>query len=82
MKNLTKLIYWILIINIFVSLITSFIILAAEGNNHTVNFVWNFNSVYLFSVFLGFIILYPILFFFVYIISFVLMKIIGIFVKK
>ncbi|MBL7147508.1 MAG: hypothetical protein ISS82_01650 [Nanoarchaeota archaeon] len=80
-KTITSLIYWILIINIPISLISSFIILAAEGNNKTINFVWNFDSTYLFTVFLGFVIIYPFLFLMFYIVSYLLIRLIRIFIK-
>lgn len=81
-ETITNLIFWILIINIPISLGLSFVIIAMEGNNYTVNFVWDFNPIYLFSVFLGFIVLYPILFISLYLMSYIIIKIIRIFVKK
>ena len=79
---ITKLVFWLLVIDIPLSLILSFIIIAAECNNNTVAFFWNFDIVYLFSVFLGFLILYPFMFFALYLVTFIFIKITKRFVKE
>jgi len=81
-KIITKLIYWILIINIPLSIASSFLIIALEGNSKGLNLVWNFTPDYFFAVFLGFLIAYPFSFFFLYTVSFVLIKLVKMFIKS
>jgi len=81
-KMLGNLIYWILIINIPSSVILSALLGATEGNHGTVQFIWNLNSHYFFAIFLGFLLVYPFLFLTLYLISFVLISLYGLFIKK
>ena len=73
--DIIKLINKILFYNIFISLILSIIIIAGEGTNKVLYFNFNINSSYILAVFLGFIILYPALFFMIYILAFIILKI-------
>lgn len=72
--DIIKLINKILLYNIFISLISSIIIIAGEGTNKILYFNFNINSSYILAVFLAFIILYPALFFMIYILVFIFLK--------
>lgn len=76
-KNLLeRTVYIILIVNIFISLIASSLILSFKGSENNLLFSFENGPEFVMAVFLSFIIFYPFMFFILYLITFFMLMII------
>lgn len=80
-KSLERTIYIILIVNIFVTLIVSSLLLSFKGMEKNMIFSFENDPEFVGAIFLGFVILYPFLFFVIYLITFMIQILIEI-IKK
>lgn len=81
-KNLLeRTVYIILVVNIFISLIASSLILSFKGSENNLVFSFENDPEFAIAVFLSFIIFYPVMFFILYLITFFILMIIKL-IKK
>ena len=80
-KLLERTIYIILIVNIFVTLIVSSLLLSFRGLEKNMIFSFENDPEFVLAILLGFVIFYPFLFLVIYLITFIIEILIGI-IKK
>ena len=77
-KNLLeRTVYIIIIVNIFITLIISSLILSFKGSENNLIFSFENNPEFVVAVFLGFIIFYPIMFLVLYLVTFFVLIVIN-----
>lgn len=80
-KLLERTIYIILVVNIFITLIVSSLVLSFRGLEENMIFSFENDPEFVLAVFLGFVIFYPFLFLAIYLTTFIIQILIGI-IKK